>query len=253
MNEYMYTVDQLEKVLFLDIETVSSHPHYEEMPARMQELWNKKSRSFHGSNGESSPSELYVQRAGIYAEFAKVVCVSCGYLRFPKDSDSPSGPRLKVKSFYGSDEKLLLNNFGRMLNDWALGPTGAPHKDRTLCAHNGKEFDFPFLGRRYLVQGLSLPHMLNLQGMKPWEVPYIDTMHLWKFGDYKAYTSLDLLAAIFDIPTPKDDIDGSQVGRVFWEENDIERIKTYCEKDVLTTAQVLLKMSGKALATLEIV
>ena len=250
----MYSSSDLEKVLFLDIETVSAHSSYEELSPRMQELWNKKARSFQDSKtGEPSAAQLYGQRAGIYAEFAKVVCISCGYLRIEKNPSGSSEPLLKVKSFYGADEKRILQEFGKMLNDWAFDHNGKPHKNRTLCAHNGKEFDFPFLGRRFLVQGIPLPYMLNLQGMKPWEVPYIDTMQLWKFGDYKSYTSLDLLAAIFDVPTPKDDIDGSQVGQVFWEENDVERIKTYCEKDVLTTAQVLLKMSGKPTARISTV
>ncbi|MEM9721984.1 MAG: ribonuclease H-like domain-containing protein [Bacteroidota bacterium] len=249
----MFSLDALEKMLFLDIETVSSHPQYTALPERIQELWDKKARYFQDSDGHPGPSTLYEQKAGIYAEFAKVVCVSCGYLRFNKGEGSRPESTLKVKSFYGSDEKVLLDAFGKLLNDWALDNLGRPHTDRTLCAHNGKEFDFPFLGRRFLIQQLELPEMLKIQGKKPWEIPYVDTMELWKFGDYKAYTSLDLLAAIFEVPSPKDDIDGSQVGKVFWEEQDLERIKTYCEKDVLTTANVLLKMCRMPLATMQVV
>ena len=110
-----------------------------------------------------------------------------------------------------------------------------------LCAHNGKEFDFPFLARRILVNELPLPAILDSAGKKPWETQYLDTMELWKFGDYKHYTSLELLAALFGIPTPKDDINGADIHRVYWEDHDLERIRIYCQKDVLTIARLFLK------------
>ena len=150
---------------------------------------------------------------------------------------SETGFTFRLKSYYGDDEKKILQDFSEMLNR----STGI----KSLCAHNGKEFDFPYISRRLLIQGLPIPGILNLQGKKPWEVSHLDTMELWKFGDYKAYTSLDLLAAVFDIPTPKDDISGADVGRVYWQEKNIERIKSYCEKDVITTCQVLLRMNGQ--------
>lgn len=229
----MYTQHQLENILFLDIETASVTATYADLPERMQGLWDRKANKYQRFEPDKTPAELYTEKAGIHAEFAQAVCISCGYLRFDGDK-----PEIKLKSYYGPDEYQNLKDFGEMLNKFVMAKQG-----RNLCAHNGKEFDFPFLGRRYLVHGLALPRPLQIQGKKPWEIPFVDTMELWKFGDYKAYTSLDLMTAVLGIPSPKDDIDGSQVGRVFWEEKDYDRIKTYCEKDVRTTAQVLLRMS----------
>ena len=183
--------------------------------------------------------DVYKDRAAIFAEFGQVVCISCGFLRF-----EGQGPVFRAKSWFGSDESANLQGFAKMLNDYLeVKPRVA------LCAHNGKEFDSPYLGRRYLINRLPVPEPLRVQGKKPWETAFIDTMELWKFGDYKSFTSLDLLTAILDVPTPKDDMDGSQVGSVFWEEGDHARIAHYCEKDVLATAQVLLRFAGEPLAT----
>ncbi len=231
----MFTQQELENILFLDIETACVVPNYEALPERLQPLWDKKAKSrYQKADPDKSTAELFFEKAGIHAEFAQVVCISCGYLQF-----DPGGvPHLKMKSYFGPDERQTLTDFGKMLDAYTGAKAG-----RNLCAHNGKEFDFPFLGRRYVIHGLPIPYSLRTQGKKPWEVNFVDTMELWKFGDYKAYTSLDLLSAILGIPSPKDDIDGSDVSRVFWEEKEYDRIKTYCEKDVLTTAQVLLRMS----------
>jgi hypothetical protein len=148
-----------------------------------------------------------------------------------------------VKSFFGHDEKMILETFNSILNKLS--------ETLLLCAHNGKEFDFPYLCRRMLINGIHIPSQLNIHGKKPWEVNHIDTMDLWKFGDYKNYTSLNLLAAVFDIPSPKDDIDGSEVHQVYWKEKNLERIKTYCEKDVITTSQLLMKFKSLPLLTSE--
>ncbi|MEZ4848263.1 MAG: 3'-5' exonuclease [Bacteroidia bacterium] len=230
----MFTTSQLENILFLDIETVPIKADFSELPPRMQELWEKKSLRYQNSEPEKSAPELFFEKAGIHAEFGKVVCISCGYLQF----DEGGKPSITMKSYYGEDEHKILNDFGNMLDKYTASKSG-----RNVCAHNGKEFDFPYLGRRYVIHGLKVPYILQVQGKKPWETQFVDTMELWKFGDYKAYTSLDLLAAVLGVPSPKDDIDGSQVGTVFWKEGDVERIKVYCEKDVLTTAQVVLRMS----------
>jgi DNA polymerase elongation subunit (family B) len=219
----------LSNILFLDIETVSQHASFEELPAHWQQLWDEKTRY---QRQEVEAAEYYPQRAAILAEFGQVVCISCGFF-----TESAAGLTLRVKSFYGKNEKELLQNFAHLLSQNCPG--------FLLCAHNGKEFDFPYLSRRMLVHGIALPPQLNTSGAKPWEVPHLDTLELWKFGDRKNFTSLKLLAALFDIPTPKDDIDGSQVGRVFWEEDDLPRIKTYCEKDTVTLAKVYLKMTGR--------
>lgn len=234
----MYTRHQLENILFLDIETASSHAVYADLPERLQGLWNKKAKLLNKREETPMPPEdLFRERAAIFAEFGKTVCISCGYIRFREEK-----PTFRVKSYFGEDEKQLLADFTTMVNQFMSRP------DRNLCAHNGKEFDFPYLGRRYLINGLPLPGALAaIQNAKPWEVRLIDTMTLWKFGDYKNFTSLDLLCAVLDVPSPKDDIDGSEVGRVFWEEKDCERIARYCEKDVLATAQVLLRLSREPL------
>lgn len=225
----MKRYEDLLPVLFLDIETVSGNADYDQMDERMKVLWEKKSSQLLQGKTDKTATEMYRERAGIYAEFGKVVCISCGIL-----VRSESGFTFRLKSYYGEDEQKILSEFSDMLNK----NSGI----KSLCAHNGKEFDFPYLCRRLLIQGMRVPEILNMQGKKPWEVSHLDTMELWKFGDYKAYTSLDLLAAIFNIPTPKDDINGADVGRVYWQDKGIERIKTYCEKDVITTCQILLRM-----------
>lgn len=219
-----------QKILFLDIETVPRFSSYGELPEKEEELWEKKSARIRGE--EETASDAY-SRAGIYAEFGKVICISVGLI-----VDRSGSYGLRVKSFYGDDEKKLLREFTGMLNKFSN------KSDVYLCAHNGKEFDFPYIIRRLLINGLPVPEILNVPGKKPWEVPFLDTMELWKFGDYKNYTSLDLLAYKFDIPTPKDDIDGSMVGKIYWEEQDLSRIVHYCEKDAITVAQLFLRYKG---------
>ncbi len=223
-----------ENVLFIDIETVPLCENYNEQSTVMQELWDKKASYF--LKDDETPEDIY-QRAGIYAEFGKIVCISVGIIHYVKGE-----MHFKVKSFANEDEKQLLMEFSDMLNNFmSKGP------DRNLCGHNAKEFDFPYIARRILINGLKIPQCLNIAGKKPWEVKFIDTMDLWKFGDYKHYTSLNLLTNIFNIPSPKDDIDGSQVAEVFYKEKDLDRIAVYCEKDVLATAQLLLRFMGKPL------
>lgn len=219
------------KIIFLDVETVPIVYNFEELQPETAELWNRKSRYMQKSQ-EISVEESY-QKAGIFAEFGKIVCISVGYIL-----DEKAGRKLRVKSFYGKDEKEILTKFNSLLNKTL--------KDNyILCAHNGKEFDFPFLGRRNLINGLKLPSQLALAGKKPWEVPHLDTMDLWRFGDYKNYTSLNLLAHVFSIPSPKADLDGSKVAYTYYEENDLEKIKTYCQGDVVTIAQLILKYKGE--------
>ena len=220
----------LDKILFLDIETVPMCSTYDELPEKFVPLWDKKA-GYLKREEEDTPSALF-PRAGIYAEFGKVVCISFGMF---------NDGNFRIKSFYGDDEKALLTDFANLLE------SKFSSKDFLLCAHNGKEFDFPYLSRRMLINAIPLPEILDLAGKKPWEVAHIDTMELWKFGDFKNYTSLEVLSAVFDIPTPKDDIDGSQVGKVYWEDKDLERIVKYCQKDVLAIAQLFLRYQGKEL------
>jgi len=228
----MLSNQELQSCLFLDIETVSTTPRYEDMSERMQMLWDRKASHIQMGKTDKTPSEMYEERAGIYAEFGKIICISCGFM----NQDETGNWQLRMRSYANTDEKSLLESFADMLRKSSF---------KKLCAHNGKEFDFPYLSRRMLILGIKIPEILNLQGKKPWESGHLDTMELWKFGDFKAYTSLDLLSAVFDIPTPKDDINGADVGRVFWKENGLDRIREYCEKDVLTTCQVLLRMMGR--------
>jgi 3'-5' exonuclease len=224
----------LTKLLILDIETVPQYPNYQAVPEKWQKLWNKKAQ-FLKKDDKDTPESLY-PRAGIYAEFGKVICISAGYF-----NRSGNFWQFRVKSFYGDDEAILLNEFNQLLNKYFSQP------DNLLCGHNAKEFDFPYLCRRMLANGINIPSTLNIIGKKPWEVNHIDTMELWKFGDYKNFTSLELLAAVFDIPTPKDDIDGSMVWEVYWKEKALERIKNYCQKDVVTVAQLIMKLKGEKL------
>jgi uncharacterized protein YprB with RNaseH-like and TPR domain len=222
-------------ILFLDIETVPQYSSYNELPEDWKQLWNTKSTSLVKYH-EGQTNETLYPRAGIYAEFGKIICISCGVLQGPGDQR-----KIILKSFSGDDEKLLLRQFNEMLNKWA---TGDP---KYLCAHNGKEFDFPYLCRRMIINNLPIPPMLNISGKKPWEVNHFDTLELWKFGDFKSYTSLNLLAHTLGIQTPKDDIDGSMVWEVYWKEKNLQRIVTYCQKDVVTVAQILLRINAEPL------
>jgi 3'-5' exonuclease len=218
---------RIEDVLFLDIETVPVAPAHDQLDPVMQSLWNKKSKQFR--TPEQAGADVY-ERAGIYSEFGKIICISGGLIR-------EKNPFIfRLKSFYGDDEKKLLADFSAMLTKFSK-----TNREAVLCAHNGKEFDFPYIARRMIINGMVIPEILDNAGKKPWEIKLLDTMDLWKFGDYKNYTSLELLTSILGIPTPKDDIDGSQVAGIYYIEKDIERIVRYCEKDVIAIAQVLLR------------
>lgn len=221
-----------DNLLVLDIETVRGYKTYDEMPDRLKAQWDRKA-SFLKNEEALTSAELFEDRGGIYAEFGKIVAISAGFF-------THNGPEvgLRIKSFFNEKESELLQDFVNLIEKFE-------EQKLTLCAHNGKEFDFPYISRRLLVNGMKLPYVLDTGGKKPWEVNHIDTMEMWKFGDWKSYTSLELMAAIFDIPTSKDAIDGSQVGEVYYEENDLEKIAEYCGKDVLVTAQLLLKLHQK--------
>jgi 3'-5' exonuclease len=223
-------------ILYLDIETVSQSETYNHLGAEWKDLWDLKA-SVLNRNREEETSETAYQRAGIYAEFGKVICISCGYM-----SGSGEDRKLTIKSYYNEDEKALLMEFCNVLNNWGRDNDRLADEDKKfLCAHNGREFDYPYLCRRMIINKIALPDILKLQGKKPWQICHYDTMELWKFGDYKSYTSLKLLARVLGIPSPKDDIDGSQVHSVYWVEKDLRRIVEYCQKDVITLAQVMLR------------
>ena len=220
----------LHNLMVLDIETVPQYSTHDQVPEALQKLWERKTV---GNRKADETPEVFYERAGIWAEFGKIICISVGIF-------TKSGAiGLRVKSFASHDEKELLIKFADLLR--------SQPSNLILCAHNGKEFDFPYICRRMLINGVQMPPQLEISGKKPWEVNHLDTMELWKFGDYKSYTSLSLLTSIFDIPTPKDDIDGSMVGHVYWAENNLERIATYCQKDVIATAQLLRRYRGEEL------
>jgi 3'-5' exonuclease len=216
-----------EDILFLDIETVPAEPSFELLKPAMQALWEKKSKQFRSPDQQAN--EVY-ERAGIYSEFGRIICISVGLIR-EKDPCS-----LRLKSFFGENEKTLLSDFSAMLMRFCK-----TNREATLCAHNGKEFDYPYIARRMIINGLIIPDILDNSGKKPWEVKLLDTMDLWKFGDYKNYTSLELLTSVLGISTPKDDIDGSMVAGVYYVEKNLERIVRYCEKDVIAIAQVIMR------------
>jgi uncharacterized protein YprB with RNaseH-like and TPR domain len=224
----------ISNILFMDIETVSQYPSFAEVPDEWKELWSRKSEFLIKDKLVDSPETIY-GRAGIYAEFGRIICISCGIISGSKDDKT-----LSLKSFFGDDEREILQQFCDMLTKWDS------ENNKCLCAHNGKDFDFPYLCRRLIIHALPIPQILHISGKKPWEIQHLDTMELWKFGDYKNYTSLNLLARSLGIPTPKDDIDGSKVGEVYWQQHDLPRIVNYCQKDVITVAQVYLRLNDRS-------
>jgi uncharacterized protein YprB with RNaseH-like and TPR domain len=229
----MNITHELTNILFLDIETVPEVEHWNLLSKETQALFAKKTEY---QRKEEFTAEAFYDRAGIWAEFGKIVCISVGYF-----VNINANKQLRVTSFFGDDEQKLLIDFKVMLHKHFS------KKNNVLCAHNGKEFDFPFIARRMIIHNIELPEKLNLFGKKPWEVPHIDTLELWKFGDYKHYTSLKLLTSILGIPSPKDDIDGSEVANVYYKEKNLQRIVRYCEKDTVAVAQILLRFNNENL------
>ncbi|MCF6364674.1 MAG: 3'-5' exonuclease [Bacteroidales bacterium] len=218
-----------EQILFIDIETVPNSENFDNLSDKMKYLWEKKAKHF--IKDDEKPEDIW-QRAGIYAEFGKIICISAGFINDGK---------LRIKSFFGDDEKEILSGFKNLVEK------SYNTSNKYLCAHNGKEFDYPYIARRMLINNIPIPKILNFAGKKPWEVRHLDTLELWKFGDYKHYTSLELLTEIFNIPTPKDDIDGSMVADIYYKEKDIKRIAKYCEKDVAAVVQLYLRYKNKEL------
>ncbi len=225
----------LKQILFLDIETVPLVPNFDGLTEVLQNEWTKKSKYLKSNIVENpEPSMLFAEKAGVFSEFAKVVCIVVGSLQQQGDSWT-----LRLKPLANDDEKQLLLDFKELIQRFAKH-----YPNLQFCGHNIKEFDVPFLCRRMLINNIGLPDSMNLSGKKPWEITHHDTLEMWKFGDYKHFTSLALLAEILGIPSPKDDMDGSMVGQVYWEEKDLPRIAKYCMQDVLTSAKVFLRLKG---------
>ena len=229
----------IENLFLIDIETVSGVPNFHLLNDEWKELWTEK--ILKSLPSDTTAEDYYPKRAAILAEFAKVVCISTGY--FKKENNQW---QLRIKSFYSENEKQVLESFTKMLEQ-----LHSKNSRWIFTGHNIKEFDIPFLSRRMLVNNITIPPYIDFQNMKPWDTPVLDTLHLWRFGDYKHYTSLKLLAATLGVPSPKDDIDGSKVGEVFWIEKNLERIAIYCQKDVATVANVILSFKNLPLLTEE--
>lgn len=234
----------IKRLLFLDIETVSSTESVSDLPEKLQVHWKKKSKYMRNQYAVDISEEDFMQqsfedKAAIFAEFGKIICISAGVMTLSEEGQT----QIRVKSFAGDDEKVLLQEFADLLNKHFPDPT-----KHGICGHNIREFDVPYICRRMVVNQIELPNILNISGKKPWETKHlVDTLELWKFGDIKHYTSLDLLTSILDIPSPKDDIDGSMVGQVYWKEKNLDRITTYCEKDVVTVANLMLRYTYQSL------
>lgn len=225
---------ELKDILFLDIETVATTNDYPALDERLKVQWGRKSGFFRQRDELLTEEQLFHQRAGIYAEFGKIVCI--GVAKFFENEKKELC--LKTKYFADDNEYRVLSDFRQLVEKKDLSTL-------KLCAHNGKEFDFPYLSRRMLIQGMPLPAVLNLSGKKSWEIPHIDTMEMWKFGDYKHYTSLDLLTAIFNIPSSKGSMDGSKVNEVYYNEKNLNKISLYCVADVIAVAQLFLRLKGE--------
>lgn len=222
--------EALKHILFIDLETVAAQPRFEDLEERFQPLWEKKAKNL---KSEQEPAESYAERAAIYAEFGKIIVIGVGYF-----VEMGGELQFKCKALAGDDEKMLLASFAAMLDQISA------REMWRLCAHNGKEFDFPYLCRRFIINELPIPKLMNSMGKKPWETAFLDTMEMWKFGDFKAYTSLELMAACLGVPSSKSDIDGSQVGKVYYETGDIQRIAAYCCQDVAVLGQIYMRLMG---------
>jgi len=220
----------LNKILFLDIETIPIKERFEDLSATDQALFEKKTRFQRKDN--LPPSDFY-DNAGIWAEFGKIICVSTVCIR-----KTDKGSELVLKSFYGHEENQILREFNIYLDK------NFNSQSHLLCAHNGKEFDFPYIARRMIINEIPLPEILNLFGKKPWQIRHIDTMDLWKFGDYKHYTSLDLLTSVLGIPSPKTDLTGKDVRNAYYEKKDLDLIVQYCERDTISVFKVFLRLKG---------
>lgn len=229
----MNKITNLSNLMVIDIETVASHATFEELPENLKSLWEKKAARI---SPDETAKDVFEEKAGIYAEFGKIVVIGIGFFVAQKNDNGQEEHVFRVKSLTSDNEKELLKNFIKVVEKFS--------KNLQFVAHNGKEFDFPYLCRRMLINGLDIPYALDISGKKPWEINHIDTMHMWKFGDYKNFTSLSLLAAVFGLATSKDDIDGSEVNGVYYKENDLNRIAVYCIKDVILTGQLFLRMQN---------
>jgi len=230
------TTKHLKNILFIDIETVSQESHIDLLDERIKKLWLKKASYLH-NNDNLSDEDFYLKRSSIYAEFGKIICIGIGGIFF----DDNQEPTLRVKMIRGESEAEILEQFRAILEKHKAAA------NLMLCAHNGKEFDFPYICRRMLVNGITLPRILQVSGKKPWEINHIDTLDLWKFGDYKHFVPLDLLAILFDIPGSETEVSGELVNDLYYKENDKVKIERYCADQIIVLTQLYMKMNNWSL------
>ncbi|MDB5231987.1 MAG: 3-5 exonuclease [Chitinophagaceae bacterium] len=221
------------RLLLLDIETVPIVPRLNDLPDVTRSLWSARISKTMPEN--TDPADAWRSRAGIMAEFAKIICISTGY--FYKDDSGNTC--LRLKNLLSDDEPLLLQQFCELVTKYQ-----AVNHSFLFAGHNIKEFDIPFLCRRMMINFMQLPACMQINGAKPWEVNMLDTLQWWKFGDYKNYISLNLLAHVLGVPSPKTDMDGSMVQDVYYVDKDLERISAYCQKDVEALANVILRFAN---------
>lgn len=220
---------KLSDLLIIDIETVPAEKTYDHLNQQWKALFTDKATKT--VPFLENPAEIYQKRGGIWAEFGKIVCIGIGIFRWV----DPVGWELDLFSFAGHEEVEILRNFAVFCEKQANNQPGFG-----FAGHNIREFDLPFIGRRMLINGVPLPISLQLQNKKPWELSHhFDTMAYWKFGDYKSYISLELLANVLGIDTPKQGISGADVQHLYYEQNNLPAIVAYCKKDVIATARII--------------
>jgi len=229
----------IEKLLFFDIESVSQHKFLKDLPEHQSKLWlsyydnfrervTDESRITKKMSEEEVKQEVYRQTAAFFPEFGKVACISMAFLT--KDG------KLKFESFSGENEKEILLNTRKIFDKVeSLG--------FELCGHNIKNFDIPFLAKRYVINELKLPKIFPTYNTKPWELKVVDTRDVWNFGG-KSIGSLDLICGVLEVESPKNgDVKGDSVTTNFWEGKH-EEIKTYCQKDVKALVDIISKFNN---------
>lgn len=240
---------------FVDTETIPGYKDFNDMPEELARMYERK---FGHELANNDPDKFdnfedhYRARAALYPEFGKIVCLVIGVI-FVDDKDKQE--KLKLKTLCGRHEDKLLAEAAPIID-----------KFDSLVGHNSKEFDFPYLCKRFYVHGIQLPQILNIAGKKPWEVSLIDTMELWRFGSFKGSTSLELFAHCLGLPSPKQDMTGADVAKVYYEMFDhmkdgelpfeaesaaIQKIGKYCQGDVVTLANCYRKLKYQSVIASE--
>jgi len=223
----------IESIIFLDIETVSLFPNLLLADDATKKEWARKIMKTNPTITPALLDDTYKEQAALHPEFSFITCISVGMVK---------GGKVYIKNIFGfdHDEERTLEIFCETMQKIIEKMERLQPK---LCAHFGKGFDYPFISKRMLVHGMTIPNILDSYGKKPWEITNLDTHEIWKMGGFNS-ASLSAIAHAFGIPSPKDDIDGSQVGHVYWVDSKIDRIATYCAKDVFALINIFRCMQG---------